>query len=150
MNYTMSPTGRQNLTERFEGDILTAYPDPASGGAPWTIGYGHTGPDVYQGLVWTQGQADAALQADLAWAEAAVSREVTVPLSQNQADALIDFVFNEGETNFHQSTLLAKLNQGDYDGADAEFQKWDKAAGRFMQGLLNRREAEAADFNQPT
>jgi lysozyme len=147
--FKMSPNGRRILTERFEGEILKAYPDPGTKAEPWTIGYGHTGGDVYPGLVWTQDEADTHLELDLAVAERAVSMYVLVQITQNEADALIDFTYNEGAGNFHSSTLLRLLNQGDYDGAKAEFVKWDKAAGHVMQGLFNRRVAEAELFGTP-
>ncbi|NTX17970.1 lysozyme [Burkholderia cepacia] len=174
MNMTYSKTGLQ-LTESFEGCVLNAYPDPASplgkelqrrglwkqtlagvpipadllnklNGAPWTIGYGHTGPEVRYGLVWTQAQAEAALMKDVQGAVGAVNRLVKVPLSQCQFDALVDFVFNLGETRFAGSTMLRLLNAGLYEAAANEFQKWDMAGGVHVAGLLRRRQAEAREF----
>ena len=131
-----------SLIKQFEGCRLNAYPDPATGGAPWTIGYGHTGNDVRPGMVWTQVQADSALISDLAQCERAISRLVKVTLTQNQFDAIVSFVFNVGSGNLQSSTLLRKLNSGDYRGAAEEFPRWNKAAGKVMAGLTKRRAAE--------
>jgi lysozyme len=135
-----------HLTEQFEGCKLTAYPDPATGGAPWTIGYGHTGPDVHTGLTITQEKAEELLMQDTQKAAAAVNAKVTGDITQEEFDALVDFVFNVGAGNFAASTLLKKVNAGDIHGAAAEFEKWDMAAGKHMAGLLRRRHAEAEEF----
>ena len=135
-----------HLTERFEGCRLVAYPDPGSGGDPWTIGYGHTGPEVVEGLKITQEQAEQYLAQDIKQAEANVNAVVHVELTQEEFDALVDFAFNCGCRNLDSSTLMRKLNAGDYEGASHEFIKWDMAAGHHMSGLLKRREAEAAMF----
>ncbi|ECI2457664.1 lysozyme [Salmonella enterica subsp. enterica] len=135
-----------SLIKQFEGCRLNAYPDPATGGAPWTIGYGHTGNDVRPGMVWTQVQADSALISDLAQCERAISRLVKVTLTQNQFDALVSFVFNVGSGNLQSSTLLRKLNSGDYRGAADEFPRWNKADGKVMAGLTKRRAAERELF----
>ena len=135
-----------HLTERFEGCRLVAYPDPGSGGDPWTIGYGHTGPEVVEGLEITQDQAEQYLVQDIKQAEANVNAVVHVELTQEEFDALVDFAFNCGCRNLDSSTLMKKLNAGDYEGASHEFIKWDMAAGHHMSGLLKRREAEAAMF----
>ncbi|HCO3755892.1 TPA: lysozyme [Escherichia coli] len=135
-----------SLIKQFEGCRLKAYPDPATGGAPWTIGYGHTGNDVRPGMLWTQVQADSALISDLAQCERSISRLVKVNLTQNQFDALVSFVFNVGSGNLQSSTLLRKLNSGDYKGAADEFLKWNKAAGKVMNGLVARRAAERELF----
>lgn len=127
----------------FESCILKAYPDPGSkDGNPWTIGLGHTGPEVRKGVVWTQAQADAALVADLAVFEARVSRLVTAKITQGQFDALVSFDFNTGALD--RSTLLKLLNAGDYNGACAQFARWNKNDGKVMRGLIRRRAAEAA------
>jgi len=135
-----------HLTERFEGCRLVAYPDPGSGGDPWTIGYGHTGPKVVEGLEITQEQAEQYLAQDIKQAEANVNAVVHVELTQEEFDALVDFAFNCGCRNLDSSTLMKKLNAGDFEGASQEFIKWDMAAGHHMAGLLKRREAEAAMF----
>lgn len=144
MNYSQKGL---ELTERFEGIKLKAYPDPGTGGAPWTIGYGHTR-GVRKGDTCTREQAEQWLLEDVQFAEDAVNKYVQVPLTQGMFDALVDFVFNVGEGNFYKSTLLRKLNNRDYKGADAEFAKWDKAAGKVLPGLVSRRQAEDDLFDE--
>jgi lysozyme len=131
------------LTEQFEGLQLTAYQDPVG---VWTIGYGHTGSDVQPGLTITQEQASDLLLQDVAGAVAAVNRLVTVPLTQNQFDALVDFTFNVGQGNLASSTLLRELNAGNTEGAAAQFLVWVYAKGVELPGLVTRRQAEAALF----
>jgi lysozyme len=133
------------LTEQFEGCRLTAYMDPLRPGL-WTIGYGHTGPEVHTGLVWTQEQAEAALEKDVQWAVSEISRLVRVPLTQGEFDALVDFTFNVGSGNFAASTMLKLLNAGQHQAAAAQFELWDKAGGKAVAGLLRRRQAEVALF----
>lgn len=131
-----------NLVKGFEGYRSKAYLCPSG---KWTCGYGHTkgvGPDTK----CTQEQAEKWLIEDLAEAYEAVVRRVTVPLNDFQKAALVSFVFNVGERAFTKSTLLAKLNQGDYVGAAAEFGKWVWSRGKKLEGLVRRREAEAALF----
>lgn len=106
---------------QFEGYSTTAYQD---GAGIWTICYGHT-KGVYRGQTATKSQCEAYLRDDLKWAQASVDRNVTVPLTSNQFDALVLLVFNIGETNFRTSTLLRKLNAKDYRGAAVEFPKWN-------------------------
>ena len=136
-----SSDGR-HLTEQFEGCNLVSYQDQKG---VWTIGYGHTF-GVHAGMTCTQEQADAWLADDIAWAEQIVNDHVTVPLTQHEFDALVDFVFNCGSGNFEHSTLLAKLNLGDYVGTATEFERWDKAGGQIVAGLLRRRLAEKQEF----
>jgi lysozyme len=131
------------LTEQFEGLRLTAYQDSVG---VWTIGYGHTGLDVQPGLTITQEQAGALLLQDVAGAVAAVNRLVTVPLTQNQFDALVDFTFNEGQGNLASSTLLRELNAGNTAGAAVQFLVWVYAGGVKLPGLVTRRQAEADLF----
>jgi lysozyme len=133
------------LTEDFEGRKLVAYQDQ---GGVWTIGDGHTGPEVHEGLVWTDEQVDAALAADKAKARAAIRKYVTVPLTEHQYAALEDFDFNVGEGNFSGSTLLKMLNGGNYAGAAKQLELWDHVHGNVIAGLLRRRLAEEAMFNQ--
>lgn len=134
-----------DLVKSFEGCVLKAYPDPATGGDPWTIGVGATGPGIAKGVVWTQEQADDRLMADLArfgrgvW-NAIGEKETT----QNRFDALVGFSFNVGLGNLLNSTLLRMHNKGDYAGAAEQFLRWDKAAGKRMKGLTRRRQAERA------
>lgn len=144
-NFTYSKDGL-HLTEQFEGCRLTAYPDPASGGDPFTIGFGHTGSDVYKGLTITQEQADALLQADIKRFSDHVNRFVLHDLTQSEFDGCVDFCFNAGCGNFDHSTLLKKINAGDTEGAANEFLKWNMAAGHVMAGLVRRRGAERSLF----
>lgn len=137
-----------DLTEAAEGLRLTAYPDPGTGGAPWTIGYGHTGPEVHPGMTITQEEAEAYLVSDLHYAEVMVKHLVEVPLTQGQYDALVDFTFNCGVGNLQQSTLLKLVNLGDMTRAVEEFKKWNKGGGRVLAGLTARRDKEAALFVQ--
>lgn len=129
----------------FEQCRLVAYPDPGSkDGKPWTNGWGHTGPDVVKGTVWTQAHADAVFEKDLLKHEARVARLVTAPLTQGQYDALVLFDYNTGA--LHSSTLLKLLNAGDYAGAQAQFKRWNKNDGKVMRGLIRRRAAEECLF----
>ena len=144
MNYSKNGL---HLTEQFEGCNLTAYPDPATGGDPWTIGYGHTGSDVHPNMTITQQQAEELLMKDVQKASQAVNSKVHTDITQDEFDALVDFVFNVGAGNFAGSTLLKKINEGDMEGAAHEFEKWDMAAGKHMAGLLKRRQAEENLFN---
>jgi len=143
MNYSKNGL---HLTENFEGLRLTAYPDPATHGDPWTIGYGHTGAEVHQGMTITQEQAEEFLMQDVQKALQTVNSKVHTDLTQNEFDALVDFVFNCGAGNFAGSTLLRKINAGDMEGAALEFEKWTHADGKVMAGLIKRRHAEAVLF----
>lgn len=140
---TLSENGLK-LIESFEGLRLEVYNDAA--GLP-TIGYGHlitVGEDFSGGI--TLEQAQELLSKDTAVAQEAVNTYVTVPLTQNQFDALCSFVYNVGTNAFKESTLLKLLNKKSYYTAWEEFVKWDKAGGKVVEGLLRRRQAEAALF----
>lgn len=141
MNYTTSQKGI-DFIKRHEGLRLTAYTD--SGGT-WTIGYGHTG-NVYSGMTITQEQADNYLKADLKTAENAVNRLVTVYIPQSRFDSLVSLVFNVGRSAFSGSKFLAKLNQGNIEGAANEFEDWNLVNGVPNQGLKNRRADEKELF----
>lgn len=134
------------LIEAFEGCILHAYPDPASGGAPWTIGYGHTA-GVEPGDTCSREQALDWLRKDLAWAEAAVDRLVAVPLEQHRFDALVSFTFNLGQGALAQSTLLKLLNARRYAEVGPQFLRWNNGPNGPMPGLTRRRAAERAMFD---
>lgn len=131
------------LTESYEGFRDTAYPDVVG---VWTIGYGHTGPDVKPGLKITQEQGEALLRSDVAAAVACVRSHVTQQLTQHQFDALVDFTFNEGSGNFSKSTLLRCVNAGDFAGAASHFMDWVYAGGRKFDGLVRRRTGERTLF----
>lgn len=135
------------LIIRFEGLRLEAYKDPVG---IWTIGCGHTGPDVRSGLKISRARAMQLLREDVREAEDAVNRLVQAPLNQAQFDALSSFAFNAGGGALGASTLLRRLNAGDQRGAQGEFAKWVKGTigGRkvTLPGLVRRRAAEAQMF----
>lgn len=131
-----------NLIKLFEGLRLRAY--QCSAGV-WTIGYGHTA-CVRPDNIICQEQAEIFLRQDVTLSENAIRRLVSEPLSQNQFDALVSFVFNLGTGNFATSTLLKRLNEGDYNGAAEEFPRWVYAGGKKLSGLIKRREAEKVLF----
>ncbi|GHC79294.1 lysozyme [Limoniibacter endophyticus] len=128
--------------KRWEGVRLVAYRDVAG---VLTIGYGHTSnagaPKVTPGMKITEAEAERILQTDLRKFEKRVSELVKVPLNDNQFAALVSFDFNTGA--LHKSTLLKKLNAGDYDAVPVELMKWVNAGGKRVQGLVNRRASEA-------
>lgn len=132
-----------NLIKRVEGIKLTRYKDVAG---YWTIGVGHKLQPWETMETITEAEAMRLLAQDVASAEAAINRLVKVALTQAQFDALVSFVFNVGSGAFARSTMLARLNAGDYAGAAAQFAKWVYAGGEVSQGLKNRRVAEAAYF----
>jgi lysozyme len=138
------------LIKRFEGFRAHAYPDPATKGEPYTIGYGTTiyplGTKVKLGDVVSEGEALLCLEHDIKAAEAAVRGALHQVLTDNAFSALVSFVYNLGAGAFHSSTLLREVNAGNMHATAQEFLKWDKANGKTMQGLLTRREAEASLF----
>lgn len=142
MKFEYSEKG-YGLTKSMEGCKLVAYKCPAG---VWTIGYGHTGHDVFEGLVIAEGHAEKLLQQDVRKFEDAVNRLVKVEITQDQFDALVDFAFNVGSGALEKSTLLKKLNAGDYIGAAGEFDKWIFADGKVLSGLVKRRGFEKALF----
>lgn len=131
-----------DLIKSFEGCKLDAYKDAVG---VVTIGYGHT-KTAQMGQRITQAQADDLLRSDIATFESAVTAAVAVLINQNQFDALVCFAFNVGAGALRGSTLLKKLNAGDYQGAANEFLKWDKADGKVLAGLTRRRKSERLLF----
>lgn len=131
------------LLEQFEGLRLEAYLDSAG---IYTIGWGSikypNGSKVKLGDKITKDQAKEYKLYDLKEFESTVNTYVTVPLSQNQYDALVSLSYNIGSGAFKNSTLLKKLNSGDYKGAAEQFLVWNKVNSKRVQGLVNRREAE--------
>lgn len=111
-----------------------------------TVGFGHTGPDVFIGQTITEAEGKALLASDLAWAEEAVTKGARVPLAQHEFDALVSFTFNVGATAFANSTLLRVLNAGDRKGAADQFLRWTRSKGVELAGLKNRRFAERKLF----
>ncbi len=132
------------LIQRFEGLELTAYPDPGTGGDPWTIGYGTTR-GVKPGMKITQEQAEMMLRSDLVAFERAVSLLLPVPMSQGEFDALVCFAYNVGATALEDSTLRKRLLAGEprcwvYQ---KELPRWNKGGNGVLEGLVRRRQAEA-------
>ena len=130
------------LIKKFEGCELTAY--QCSAGV-WTIGYGHT-KSVTEGMEITNDIANDMLEAEVCEYESYINHNVSVPLKQNQFDAMVSWVYNLGPANLKSSTLLKVLNAGDYDGVPAQIKRWNKAGGKVLEGLIRRREAEALLF----
>ena len=131
------------LTRRFEGLRLQAYQDSAG---VWTIGYGHTGPEVKPGQRISELEAEALLRADMTAAVKCANRAVEVEISQAQFDALADFCFNVGRGAFLQSSLLRYVNQENFQAVVVQFGNWVYAGGMRVEGLARRRAAEAAMF----
>lgn len=129
--------------KRYEGCRLTAYQDSVS---VWTCGWGSTGPDIRMGTTWTQEQADKRLLDHLELVQGCLDRNVTVPLNQNQTDALASWIYNFGCGNFMGSTLLRKLNAGDYDAVPEQIRRWNRGGTQVLAGLVTRRAAEARLF----
>lgn len=134
-----------DLVASFEGLRLTAY-KPVPTERHHTIGYGHYGPDVKPGQVISRTTALKLLREDLRWAELAVDRRVTVPLTQGQFDALVSFVFNVGEGAFASSTLLRRVNGRRWRLAANQFLRWNKGGGHVLLGLSRRRRKERSLF----
>lgn len=145
-----------DLLHHFEGfhrDIgdgkVRAYPDPATGGEPWTIGYGSTGRDPFNGgrigpaTVWTHEQARQRFRDHLRQFEREVAGLITAPTTQGQFDAMTSLAYNVGTANLARSTLLKMHNAQNYAGAQKQFIRWNRAAGKVMAGLTRRRQAEA-------
>ena len=137
-----------SLIKHFEGCELTAYPDPGTGGKPYTIGWGSTsdstGKAIALGTRWTQQQADTRLAEHVAEFARGVDKALAgSPVTGPQKGALVSFAYNVGLGSLGSSTLLRKHRAGDYAGAAAEFSRWSKAAGKVLNGLVKRRAAEA-------
>ena len=159
MTRRISAEGLAKITQ-WEGLVLHAYDDFDPPKArrkiqpgdvvrgTLTIGYGSTGPHVRPGMEITRAEAEALLRQDLDRFERAVDSSVTVPLNDNQFAALVSFAFNVGVSAFQKSTLLKKLNAGQYDAVPSELMKWVSSKGKRMPGLVNRRAAETGTWNK--
>lgn len=136
-----------DLICEFEGKRLVAYDD---GVGIWTIGFGTikypNGVRVKKGDTCTLEQAKEYMRHDLIEFEHTVNSSVKVPLNQNQFDALVSLAYNIGSSAFKSSTLVKKLNTGDYQGAADQFNVWINAGGKRIQGLVNRRDREKLLF----
>lgn len=133
----------KNLIKSFEGLRTKCYRCSAN---VLTIGYGHTGADVKEGMIITKEQAEQLLTKDLEKFEKGVSSCVKVTINQNQFDSLVSFAFNCGLGALQSSTLLKKLNAKNFLVAADEFLKWDKVNGKPLAGLTKRRQAERTLF----
>lgn len=156
-------TNMHAVAKHGENCKLKAYPDPKTGGKPWTIFWGHTGPEVVPGMTGTQEQADATLVADIAIREAIANNAITVPVTQGQFDCIVDMIFNIGpgakgadrdgiitlKTGV-QSTFWRKLSARDYDGARAEIIKWCSPGTNVEHGLRRRRTMDIALWDGKT
>ena len=131
-----------SLIKKFEGLRLRAYKCSAN---VLTIGYGHTG-RVKETDKITLEEADSLLEKDIAKFEEYVSDNVIVKLNQSQFDALVAWTFNLGPGNLRESTMLKKLNNGDYESVPFEMRRWNKAGGKTLDGLIRRRQAESLLF----
>jgi lysozyme len=143
----------ESLVKPFEGYAkrlpdggCIAYPDPGTRGAPWTIGWGCTGPDIVEGTVWSLDQAQSALDQHLLYfATNTLKLSPTLTKAQDrQLAAVVSFTYNCGLGNYRVSTLKKRVDAQDWSGACEEIVKWNKAAGRVLPGLTKRRMAEAA------
>jgi lysozyme len=157
----LSEEGLQLLRE-LEGVEREPYQDSVG---LWTIGCGHliTKDEWSSGKIqcgdrvirWKDGpltdeEIDALLEEDASWAEAAVTACVHTPLTQHQFDALVLLCYNIGPNALRNSTLVTKLNRGLYDEIPVEFARWNRAGGRVLQGLVNRRAREIALWDTDT
>lgn len=147
MKLTTSPKGI-DLIHSFEGLRMTAYPDPGTGGAPWTIGWGATtdmqGKPIKPGTKWTREQADERFAVHLAKFEADVNRILNGAITtQGQFDSLVSLSYNIGVGNLEGSTLMRLHKAGKFADAAAQFPRWSRAAGKVLPGLVRRRAAEA-------
>lgn len=147
LNKAISRNGISHI-KRVEGERLDVYRDAAG---HMTVGVGHLvlpEDNLRMGDTITHAHSDKLLRADLLKAEDTVNKSVVVPLSQNQFDSLVSFVFNVGDGNFRRSTLLSKLNEYNYHGALAEMERWNKVTDPntglkvVNEGLVNRRRLE--------
>lgn len=145
-----------DLIKAFEGCKLKAYPDPKTGGAPFTCGWGETC-GVTADTWWTQDEADRRLMESIAAREILVSKYVAHPTTQGQFDAFVSIIFNVGAGNQYKdgicrlkdgrpSTLLRKFNAGDIGGCEAEWTRWISPGSNVEKGLLRRRMAELKLF----
>lgn len=148
----VSNAGRK-MIEAFEGCVLHAYPDTATGDDPWTIGYGCTGPNIRPGLVITQVEADQMLSDRLAREfESGVMAAIgDAPTTQAQFDAMISLAFNIGVGAFKGSTVALMHKAGNTQAAADAFALWNRAGGRTLAALTIRRLAEAKLYlSQPS
>ena len=139
--YMINPSALKTL-KVLEGFMSAAYQDAAG---VWTIGYGHT-KGVREGDAISMNDADILLGKELIEYEGYVDKLVTVELEEHQRDALVLWTYNLGPTNLKESTMLRKLNEGDYDAVPSEMMRWTRAGGQVNEGLFKRRTIESRMF----
>jgi lysozyme len=149
--YTQAEEIALNLVKQFEGFRAAPYPDPVSGGEPWTIGYGSTRdlqgrPVTADTPPISEVQASQLALLDMLTAFNAIASEIKVPLTEHERAAVEDFIYNVGAGNFRDSTLLRLINQNQLALAAKQFALWDHADGQVIAGLLRRRLAEEEVF----
>lgn len=135
----------EGYARRLPDGRCQAYPDPGTGGKPWTIGWGCTGPDITPDTVWTKETAEAELLKHLEYFYAGLLKlsPKLKTATPHRAAAVISFAYNCGLGNYRISTFKKRIDAEDWIGASVEIQKWNKAAGRVLPGLTRRRQAEA-------
>lgn len=151
VEYTEAERIALGMIKQFEGFSAVPYPDPASGGEPWTIGYGSTHdllgrPVTPSTPPITEVQASQLAMLDMLTAFKTVASAIKTPLTQHERAAIEDFIYNVGAGNFKDSTLLRLINQNQWALAAKQFELWDRADGKIMSGLLRRRLAEEQCF----
>lgn len=135
----------EGYAKRLPDGSCAAYPDPGTGGDPWTIGWGCTGGDVSPGTIWPLERAEAALQAHLTYFATGLLKlsPSLAKATDRQFAAVLSFVYNCGLGNYRISTFKKRVDARDWAGAREEIVKWNKAAGKVLPGLTRRRQAEA-------
>ncbi len=135
----------EGYAKRLPNGDCCAYPDPATGGYPWTIGYGSTGRDIRQYTVWTKEQAEDALQKHVKYFTSGLVKlsPSLLQATPRRFAAVISWAYNCGLGNYRISTFKKRIDASNWEGAAIECVKWNKAAGRVLPGLTRRRQAEA-------
>ena len=130
------------LIKKFEGCETTAYQDSVG---VWTIGFGHT-KGVEEGQTCSIEDAESMLADEMDEYEGYINNMVKVGLQQYEFDALVAWVYNLGPTNLGESTMLKVLNGGQFDRVPDEMNRWTRAGGEILEGLVRRRQAESLMF----
>ena len=130
------------LIKKFEGCETTAYQDSVG---VWTIGFGHT-KGVEEGQTCSIEDAESMLADEMDEYEGYINNMVKVDLQQHEFDALVAWVYNLGPTNLSESTMLKVLNGGQFDRVPDEMNRWTRAGGEILEGLVRRRQAESLMF----
>ena len=130
------------LIKKFEGCETTAYQDSVG---VWTIGFGHT-KGVEEGQTCSIEDAESMLADEMDEYEGYINNMVKVDLQQHEFDALVAWVYNLGPTNLGESTMLKVLNGGQFDRVPDEMNRWTRAGGEILEGLVRRRQAESLMF----